>query len=85
VPVVHTVILVTWDAEIGRVEVPGWPAQKVRPYLKNNQRLKGWSCGSNSKHLPKMLKALSSNLRIAKVTNTTNKKRARHCATCLYF
>jgi hypothetical protein len=26
---------------------PGWPGQKVRPYLKNNQRKKGWRHGSN--------------------------------------
>jgi hypothetical protein len=36
-------------AEIRRIVVPGKSRQKVRSFLKNNQRKKGWSYSSNSR------------------------------------
>jgi hypothetical protein len=37
------------EIEIWRIEVPGQPGQKTRPYLQNKQRKKGWKCGPRSR------------------------------------
>jgi hypothetical protein len=29
--------------------IPGWPGQKTRPYLQDNQSIKGWRCGSSER------------------------------------
>jgi hypothetical protein len=43
----------------------GWPGQKTRPYLENNQSKRSWRRSSTSEHLHSKCKVLSSNFSTA--------------------
>jgi hypothetical protein len=50
--VAHTsVILATWEAEIGKTMVQGQPRKIIweTPHLQNNQSKMDWRCGSNGR------------------------------------
>jgi hypothetical protein len=61
------IILVTWEAEIGRITVQGQPGQIVHetPFPKNNQSKIDWRTGSSDTEcLLCKCEALSSNPRL---------------------
>jgi hypothetical protein len=48
-PVLMPVILVTWEAEIGKIAVWGHARPHVTPFSKNNQSKMDWRCGSSDR------------------------------------